>query len=115
MHVLMTRPTYRKIKKAILDYKIRNFDTDRRENPNKSPCTYGPSLEILIQNKMRECHEYCNNDKAGAILEQFVQEGILVHYLGDYTFKSDEVLPSREQVEEETRKELEKLGLLKPS
>lgn len=109
---MLTKKTYVAVVKAVQNFKERNFDVDRQENPNISPAAYGSGLISIVQDCGRKNHERITDQQAKDTLDYLCSKGILVHYVGDYTFPSDEVLPTRDQLIIEAKNNLRSLEQL---
>ena len=106
--MLLSKTSYRQVVKNLDHYRQQHLD-DRKENPNAIPPSWGIPLKMMIENVVRSNHERCPKDLADKVLEYLVTKGLLVHYAGDYTFPTDERLPSKEEIVEEAKKHFRNL------
>lgn len=103
---LLSRKSYRQVVKGLDRIKKQN-DEDRKENPNLIPPGWGSSLRPMIEHIVRENRERCHRELSDQVLEYLVKKKLLVRYAGDYTFPTNEHLPSKKEIEKEV---LEYLG-----
>lgn len=87
---LLSRTTYRQVVKKLEHYR-KQFEEDRRENPGLIVPAYGILLRKMIESTVRANHERCYKGLADAVLEYFVEKGLLVRYCGDYTFPGEKL------------------------
>ena len=108
---MLTKRTYNQVLAAIKQFKVRNFDVDRKENPTIAPCEYRSSLERIIEDTARKNGERVSQQTVQGTLEYLCKLNILVPFVGGYTFKSDEVLPTEEEVRTQAVISIRKLGV----
>lgn len=94
---MLSRISYRKVVKG-LDHYRKQHEEDRRENPNAIPLGWGSSLTMMIESVVRGNHEPCSHELADQVLRYLVEKKLLVHYAGDYTFPTDEQLPTEYEI-----------------
>jgi len=109
MTQLLSRKTYRQVIKNLEHYRKQHIE-DRAENPNQLPPSWGSSLKQMIENTVRQNHERCHKGLADEVLVYLASKGLLVEYAGDYTFPTNETLPTKEQIKEHTIKTLKSLS-----
>lgn len=102
--ILLTKKTYGQVVRNLAHFKERNFDVDRKENPHLEPADYGPSLEQLVESTCRSNRERCPPGHALRVLNYLAEKGLLIKYLGGFTFPSDEKLPTEEEVTQRIRR-----------
>lgn len=98
---LLSRISYRQVLKGLEHYK-KQHEEDRRDNPHAIPPAWGCSLRMMIEDVVRSNREPCHKNLADSVLEYLVGQKKLVRYAGDYTFPSDETLPTRQQIIQKT-------------
>lgn len=94
---LLSKKTYRQVVKMLEHYK-KQHEEDRIENPNAIPPAWGIPLRHAIEKIVRENREPCYKGLPDQVLEYLCSKKMLVHYAGDYTFPSDERLPTRAEI-----------------
>lgn len=97
MAELLSRKSYRQVLAGLKHYQ-KQHEEDRRENPNAIPIGWGPSLRPMIERIVRENHERVSSGLADSVLEYLADKGLLVRYVGDYTFPTDEKLPTKQEI-----------------
>jgi hypothetical protein len=112
---MLTKKTYVAVVNRIEQFRQKNFILDRKEHPNLAPCDYECALICIIQDEARKNHERVTETQAKDTLKYLVTKGILIAYLGGFTFPTDEKLPTREEVIEQTLSFLQKEGMLNES
>lgn len=106
--VLLSRKSYREVVKMLEHYR-KQHEEDRKENPDMIPIGWGIPLRTAIENIVRRNHERCDKGLADRVLDYLVSKGLLVDYAGDYTFPTDERLPTKQQIEHYAREQVKKL------
>ena len=101
MSDLLSRKSYRQVVKG-LDHIKKQNEEDRKENPNLIPPSWGSSLRSMVEGVVRENGERCYKGLADQVLEYLVSKKLLVRYAGDYTFPTNEHLPSKREIELKT-------------
>ena len=101
--MLLSKKTYRQVVKN-LDHYRKQHEEDRRENPHLIPPGWGSSLCRMVEMTVRENRERYTHGLDKQVLDYLVEKGLLVHYAGDYTFPSNEKLPTAEEIVEEANK-----------
>lgn len=94
---LLSRKSYREVLKSLDHYRAQH-EEDRRENPNAIPPAWGIPLRASIDQIVRKNGEKWHKGLADQVLEYLADKGLLVRYVGDYTFPTDEELPTIEQI-----------------
>jgi hypothetical protein len=94
---MLSKKSYREVVKGLEDFYRQHLE-DRRENPGAIPPAWGIPLRMMIENIIRGNHERFHKNLANETLEYLVSKGLLVRYVGDYTFPTDEELPSAEVI-----------------
>ena len=90
---LLSRVAYRKVLKGLEHYK-KQHDEDRLENPHLIPSAWGMCLRLMIEDVVRQTGGRVHKGLADQVLDYLVEKKMLVHYVGDYTFPSEEPLPT---------------------
>lgn len=98
---LLSRVSYRQVLKGLEHYR-KQHEEDRRDNPHAIPPAWGMPLRMMIEEVVRSNRERCYKNLADEVLEYLVGQKKLVRYAGDYTFPSDETLPTRQQIMQKT-------------
>ena len=106
---LLSRKSYRQVVANLKHYQQQHAE-DRRESSSSIPPAWGTPLRMMIERVVRENRERVYPGLADKVLEHLVGQKLLIRYLGDYTFPSDEKLPTREEVVDRTKKFLDGLG-----
>ena len=70
---------------------------------------WGTPLGRMIETTIRENHERFYKGLSEMVLEYLADKGLLVRYSRDYTFPGTDYLPSEEEIEEHTKRLLDKL------
>ena len=102
--ILLTKKTYGQVIRNLAHFKERNFDVDRKESPHLAPADYGSSLEQLVESTCKANRERCPPGHALRVLNYLAGKGLLIKYLGGFTFPSDEELPTEEEVVSKIRR-----------
>ena len=108
--MILSRKCYRQVVKK-LDFYRQQHEEDRQENPNAIPPSWGISLRNMIQRTVRENGERFHKGLADQVLEYLVEKGLLVHYASDYTFPSNEELPTEEEIKARAEALIKKIGV----
>lgn len=93
--ILLTKRSYKEVVRKIAEFKSRSFDEDRKENPHLAPAAYGSSLEMIVESVCRQHREHCPKGLPLRVLNYLADKGVLVRYIGDFTFPSNERLPTQ--------------------
>lgn len=96
--VLLSKRTYGEVIRQLAEFKRRNFDDDRKENPHLAPAAYGSSLEGIVESACRKNREHCPKGLPLRVLNYLADKGTLVRYIGSFTFPSDEPLPTEDEI-----------------
>mgnify|MGYP001818841295 CR=1 FL=1 len=91
--MLLSKRTYREVVKGLEHFRKQHED-DRKEHPNSIPPAWGLLLRQMIDSKVRSNHEQWHKGLADQVLEYLVEKNLLIKYAGDYTFPTDERLPT---------------------
>lgn len=94
---MLSKKSYREVVRDLEYYRKQHLE-DRRENPGAMPPAWGIPLRHMIENIVRGNRERFHKNLANETLEYLVSKGLLVRYVGDYTFPTDEELPSAEVI-----------------
>lgn len=111
---LLPRKTYKKVLKGVEHYRLQN-EEDRKENPNAIPIDWKSCLIAMVEHKIREDHIRLSRSNMEILCEKvlrYLQEkGLLVPYCGGYSFPTEEVLPTEEEITTKTKAQFKALGL----
>lgn len=105
---MLSKKSYGMVVKG-LDHFRKQHEEDRKENPGRTPIGWGCSLRRMIRRVVTENHEHLPNKGEDAVLNYLCEKGLLVAFLGDYTFPQKEPLPTEKEVREQVGKILETL------
>lgn len=64
----------------------------------------------MIERICRDNHERCQKGHARRVLDHLADKGILERYIGDFTFQSDETLPTESEIIEKTKQAMKQVG-----
>ena len=103
MAELLSRISYRQVLKGLEHFR-KQHEEDRLECPNSIPPAWGASLEMMIESVVRKNSEHCPKGLAYRVLEYLADKGYLIRYAGDYTFPTDERLPTADDITERLSK-----------
>ena len=94
---MLSKKTYREVVRNLEGFRIQN-ENDRKENPSLIPIGWGISVRHMIEHTIRANHERCFPSLVNETLQYLVKQGLLVDYAGDYTFPSNERLPTAAEI-----------------
>ena len=106
--MLVDKTTYKKIVKNLEHYKKQN-DDDQKENPNAIRIDWKPPLLQMVENTLRKNHQPCPKGIAEEILEYLTDKGLLINYLGGYTFPGT-ITQTREEIINKTKEVLRRIN-----
>lgn len=100
--MLVSKRTYDQVVKN-LDHYRKQHELDRKENPTRIPPSWGSAISMMIEDTVRGNHEGFYKELPKLIMEYLVTKGLLVHYVGDYTFPTNERLPTEEEIKKQVK------------
>jgi hypothetical protein len=106
---MLSRKSYRQVLAGLSKLREQH-EEDRCENPGFIPPAWCSAIRPLIERTVRTNHEPCPKGTADETIAYLVKQGILVDYLGDVTFPSDERLPTRIEIVAKTKAYVERIG-----
>jgi len=98
---MLNKIVYKLIVKKLEHYKKQD-DEDQKENPNAIRIDWKPSLLQMVERTLRENHQRCPKGYADEILEDLKNRGLLIPYLGGYTFPGVKT-PTKEEIIQKTK------------
>ena len=93
---MLTKKTYRQVLKNLEIFQ-KQEEEDKAENPQAIPIDWGSSIARMIENTVRNNHERYYKGLDKETMDYLVSKGILVNYVGGYTFPGRE-LPTLEEI-----------------
>ena len=105
---LLSRKSYREVVRN-LDHFRKQHEEDRKENPNMIPCSWGSPLRAMIERTVRSNGERCYRGLPDLVLDYLCEKDLLIKWCGDYTFPTEERLPTKTEIEREALKLAERL------
>lgn len=94
---MLSKKTYREVVKKLEHFRKQHLE-DRQENPNTIPAAWGNAICDMVEHTVRANKERYTKGQAEEFLENLVHRGLLIRYVGDYTFPTGEILPTKEEI-----------------
>jgi hypothetical protein len=107
--MLLSKKTYREVVRNLEVFRKQHLE-DRAENPEALLAAWGIPIRDMIEHVVRKNHERYTKGLAEQVLEYLANQGLLVRYVGDYTFPGHWI-PTEDEIRSYTQEILEKMNL----
>jgi hypothetical protein len=107
---MLSKKTYRAVIRG-LDQIRKKHELDRKEKPNLTPMGWGREIRYLIESNIRSNRELFSRAKVEQTLEYLCKQGLLVKFLGDFTFPQETPLPTEAEVRANFTKTMQQMGM----
>ena len=97
---VLSRKSYRELIRALGNMR-KEYEEDQKKGGR--PAAFGMVIPLIIERIVRGNHERFYRDLPGQVMEYLADRGILVRWLGDYTFPSAQAFPTREEIVKRTK------------